>query len=261
MFILINLSFCINKNNNKTMKKLIFAFAFAIIVLFTTDAFTQNIDSILSKYSEAIGGRSSWDSVKTLKITGYSTVMGMDIPFTQYVKRPGLWLLEIQVQGMKILQAYDGSSGWMVNPMMGSKKAQKTDEATTKSYKANSLVGGKLMNIKEMGYTVELEGKEDMDGKEVYRLKLTDKDGDVTSFFVDALSFLILKSSGKMIRMGNEITTETTFSNYTKVNNVLIAFLSDQKLTGTQIDSQIITIDKVEINVNIDDKIFKMPVE
>jgi len=219
------------------------------------------VEEILSKYSDAIGGRASWDSVKTLKFSGYSTLMGMDIPFTQYVKRPGLWMIEIQVQGVKIVQAYDGTGGWMVNPMMGSKKAEKTDEVTTKSFRANSLIGGKLMNIKEMGYTVELEGKEDLDGKEVYKLKLTDKDGDVSKYYIDETTFLILKSESKTVRMGNEILAETSYSNYTKVNNLLIAFLSDQKLTGAQYDSQKISVDKVEVNINLDDKIFKMPTE
>jgi outer membrane lipoprotein-sorting protein len=243
------------------MKKLILSLVILIAILFSTNSYSQNIDSVLAKYSDAIGGRSNWDAVKTLKFTGYSNIMGMDIPFTQYVKRPGLWMIEIQVQGMKIIQCYDGTGGWMINPMMGSKKPSKTDDATTKSFKANSLIGGKLMNIKEMGYTVVLEGKEDLEGKEVYKLKLTDKDGEETIYFIDAASFLILNSSGKITRMGNEITTESTYSNYTKVENILIAFFTDQKLSGTQIDSQSITIDKVEVNVNIDDKIFKMPAE
>jgi hypothetical protein len=238
------------------------AYLFVVLsMIFAVNIYSQTVEDILSKYTDAIGGRANWDSVKTLKFSGYSTLMGMDIPFTQYVKRPGLWMIEIQVQGVKITQAYDGTGGWMVNPMMGSKKAEKVDDATAKSYKANSLVGGKLMNIKEMGYTVELEGKEDLDGKEVYKLKLTDKDGDVSKYYIDATTFLIAKSESKTVRMGNEILSETTYSNYTKVNNILIAFLSDQKLTGAQYDSQKISVDKVEVNVNLDDKIFKMPAE
>lgn len=243
------------------MKTKIIYLIVLLSLIFTVRVYSQTIDEVLSKYTEAIGGRSSWDSVKTLKFSGYSTLMGMDIPFTQYVKRPGLWMIEIQVQGTKIIQAYDGTDGWMINPMMGSKKAEKTDGSLTKSFRANSLIGGKLMNINEMGYTVELEGKEDLEGKEVYKLKLTDKDGDVSKYYIDASSFLIVKSESKTIRMGNEISTETTYSNYTKVNNVLIAFLSDQKITGAQYDSQKITVDKVEVNVNLDDKIFKMPTE
>jgi len=215
----------------------------------------------MAKYTDAVGGRSNWDAVKTIKFTGYATMMGMDIPYTQYIKRPGMWLIEFHVQGMKIIQGYDGTSGWMINPMMGSKKASKTDEETTKIFIANSLIGGKLLNIKEMGYTLELAGKEDMEGTEVYKINLTDKDGVVSNYYIDTGNYLIVKTVSKVTRMGMEIITENSYKNYKKVNDVMISFLCDQKLTGTQNDTQKITIDKVEINKDIDDKIFVMPVE
>jgi|WetSurMetagenome_2_1015567.scaffolds.fasta_scaffold21153_3 outer membrane lipoprotein-sorting protein len=243
------------------MKKNILFFSILFVLFFSISLYSQNIDSIMVKYTEAVGGRSNWDAVKTMKFTGYSTIMNMDIPYTQYVKRPGKWLIEINVQGMKILQCYDGANGWMVNPMAGKKTAEKTDEETTKLFRANALIGGKLLNIKEMGYTIELAGKEDMEGTEVYKIVLTDKDGVTSNYFLDVNTNLILKNISIVTRMGTEITTESTYSNYKKVKDVMISFLLDQKLTGAQFDSQKITIDKVEINTVIDDKIFQMPIE
>lgn len=64
-----------------------------------------------------------------------------------------------------------------------------------------------------------------------------------------------------MTRRGSEINSETFYSNYTKVNDILIPFIQDQKFEGAQSTSQMITVDKVEINTNIDDKIFVMPAE
>lgn len=221
----------------------------------------QTVDEVLSKYYEATGGKANWEAVKSLKYTGYSNIMGMDIPYTQYVKRPGMWMIEIYVQGMKIIQGYDGTKGWIVNPMTGSKKPTETDEATSKIFRNNTLIGGKLYNISEMGFTVELIGKEDLNGKEVFKINLTDKDGVVSNFFIDADNYLIVKTIGKVTRMGNEIITENSYSNYKKVNEVMISYLMEQKVTGTQYESQTVTVDKVEINVDIDDKIFKMPSE
>jgi hypothetical protein len=243
------------------MKNKILLTGFLLAILFSVNSYSQSIDDVLSKYTDAIGGRSNWDAVKSLKFTGYMNIMNMDIPYTQYVKRPGLWLLEIQVQGMKIVQAYDGKSGWMINPMMGSKKPEKTEDEMTKTYKANSLIGGKLLNIKEMGYTAELIGTENVDGKEVYNIKLTDKDGEFTNYYIETATNLIYKTTAKLMRKGTEISTESVYSNYTKVNDVMIAFINDQKLTGAQNSSEMITVDKVEVNVNIDDKIFVMPAE
>lgn len=243
------------------MKSKTILLGIVIAVLFSVNVFSQSVDEIILKYTDAIGGKSSWDAVKSLKVTGYMNIMNMDIPYTQYVKRPGLWMVEVQAQGTKIIQAYDGTSGWMINPMMGSKKPEKTDEETTKTYKANSYIGGKLLNIKELEYTAELVGTENIDNKEVYNIKLTDKDGKVSNFYIETSTFLIYKSMSSFIRSGSEFTSETIYSNYTKVNDILMPFIQDQKIGGAMTSSQIITIDKVEVNANIDDKIFVMPSE
>jgi hypothetical protein len=243
------------------MKNKIMLLGFICAVFFSINGYAQTVDEVLSKYYDATGGKTNWEAIKSIKYTGYSNIMNMDIPFTQYVKRPGMWMIEIHVQGMKIIQAYDGTKGWMINPMAGSKKPTESDEETTKIFRNNALIGGKLYNISEMGFTVELAGKEELDGKEVYKLNLTEKDGAVSNFFIDANSYLILKIISKVTRMGNEIITENNYSNYKKVNDVIISYLMEQKITNAQYESQTISIDKVELNVEIDDNIFKMPNE
>lgn len=243
------------------MKKNIFLIGFIFSIFIFGNCFSQNIDQVLQKYYEATGGKANWEAVKSIKITGFSNIMGMDIPYTQYVKRPGKWMIEIFVQSAKIVQAYDGSKGWMINPMTGSKKPAETDDETTKIFINNSLIGGKLYNIDEMGFKVELAGKEDLNGKEVYKVNVTDKDGVVTVFYIDADTYLITKSNSKITRMGNEFTTEIFYSNYKKVNDLMFAYLLDQKVTGSQIENQTVNIDKIEIDSDISDDIFKMPTE
>jgi hypothetical protein len=243
------------------MKNKIILLSLIFTIFFVIKGYSQNVDEILSKYFEATGGKANWEAIKSIKYTGYSNIMGMDIPYTQYVKRPGMWLIEIHVQGMKILQGYDGTKGWIVNPMTGSKNPTEADEETAKIFRNNALIGGKLYNINEMGFKVELIGKEDLEGKEVYKINLTDKDGAVSNFFIDANNYLIVKVISKVTRMGTEITNENYYTNYKKVNEVMISYLLEQKVTGAQYDSQTITIDKAEINAEIDDKIFKMPIE
>lgn len=241
------------------MKKIIFILYLIFTIVFAINCFAQNTDEVLTKYYEATGGKTNWENIKSMKYTGYSNIMGMDIPYTQYLKRPGKWLIEIYVQGMKILQGYDGTKGWIINPMTGSKKPTETDEETAKIFRNNALIGGKLYNINEMGFSVELIGKEDMDGREVYKINVTDKDGIVSNFYIDASSYLVVKTVSKVTRMGNDIITENNYSNYKNVDEVMISFLMEQKVSGTQYDSQTVTIDKVEINAEIDDNIFSMP--
>jgi hypothetical protein len=168
---------------------------------------------------------------------------------------------EVTFQGMTMKQAYDGNIGWMINPMAGSTKAEKMDDDMTKTIKNRGVIGGELLNYKELGCTIELIGKEDLEGTEVYNIKLTNKDGDIENYYIDAVSSLIIKSTSKMKRMGKEISSETIYSNYKPSGDVIEAFSVESKMQGMDMGSQKIIIDKIEQNITIDDNMFKMPVE
>ena len=100
-----------------------------------------------------------------------------------------------------------------------------------------------------------------MEGTDVYNIKITDKDGESTNFLIDAGSYLILKSKAKRKVMGKTVESETTFGNYKKIEGMVMPFLIESKVTGMDVGSQKVLIDKVEFNVNLDDEIFKMPAE
>ncbi len=244
-----------NIKNVKLVLSLIF------VLFFISNGFAQTADEIIDKHIDAIGGISKIDSVKSQKVTGFMSMQGMDIPITIYLKNNEMILVEIYVQGMKILQGYDGKMGWMINPMTGSKKPEKMDDETAKSLKEEADLGGKLLKYKEKGYTAEFVGKEDMEGTDVYNIKITDKDGESTNFLIDAGSYLILKSKAKRKVMGKTVESETTFGNYKKIEGMVMPFLIESKVTGMDVGSQKVLIDKVEFNVNLDDEIFKMPAE
>ncbi len=53
---------------------------------------------------------------------------------------------------------------------------------------------GPLVDYKEKGNTVEYLGKEEMEGTKVHALKVTKKNGDVATLYLDADSFLELKA-------------------------------------------------------------------
>ena len=238
---------------------------FKLCVLFflfiSLNAFSQTVDEIIQKNIDATGGKTNWDALTSMKSTGYASIMGMDFAFTEYVKKPNLSLLEIIIQGMTMKQGYDGTNGWMINPMMGSKKPEKVDDETSKEFKDRANIGGKFLTYKDDGSKAELAGKEDMDGTEVYKIKLTEKDGKVINYYLDTKSYMILKESQTIKRNGKEFKTETMLSNYKTVNGVLKPYTLEVNTSGSEMGSQNVSIDKIEMNVEIDEAIFKMPTE
>jgi len=134
------------------------------------------------------------------KATGTASLMGgqMEAPVTVVIKRPSSMRMEMSVQGKSLIQAFDGTTAWMINPFMGSSDPQKSNDEDTQAMKDDSdFVGGPLFDYKAKGSTVELIGKEDVEGSPAYKMKVTRKSGNVQCVFVEAQTFLAMRTSGK----------------------------------------------------------------
>jgi len=227
--------------------------------IFSYKGFSQTADEVIENYINAIGGLDVITAVQSYEMKGNMKMGNMDIPFTVYLKRPMKALLEVNFQGKSMKQAYDGTIAWTINPFAGSEDAEKMDEGQTKRMKNMADMDGLLVNYKEKGSTVELIGKEDFEGTEVYNIKLIDKDGDQTNYYIDAESYLILKEASKTKVEEKEINTETILSDYRDVNGVKIAFAMEVDSDANPMGTQNIVMDEMKQNVEIDDNVFVMP--
>src|SRR5882724_4771790 len=218
------------------------------------------LDDIIKKSIEAQGGLEKMKAIKTMKVTGKMIIGGgqMEAPIVTYMKRPHNTRTEISIQGQQIVEAYDGTAKWSINPMMGSKDPQKAPDEETKAAADDSdLIEGPLVNYKDKGHTVELLGKEDVEGSMAYKIKVSLKSGNAQTIFLDEKSFLTVKVVSKVKRMGQEFEAETLPGNYKPVEGVMIPFSTDMKVnkqTGMQM-----VFEKVDVNVPVDDAMFTMP--
>jgi len=157
---------------------------------------------------------------------------------------------------MKFVMALDGSTGWMINPMGGTGKAEKVPEDQIKDMKDMADIDGDLVGYKEDGWSVENHGSVDVDGSTAYKLKFT-REKDTKFIYVDAVSFLELKKESKASMMGQEMDIETVYSNYQNIGGTLRPFQMEMRTQGTTV--QTITLKTVETNVEIADSMFTMP--
>jgi hypothetical protein len=235
---------------------------FSLALFATVSVSSQTAEEIVNKNVKAMGGKDKLNAIKSMKMSGKLKVQGMELPMTMYLKKPNTMRSETTVQGMNIISAYESKSktGWMINPLSGDKKAQKMNqEQTTEMEDTGDMMVGPLTNYKEKGSTVELIGKEDMEGTEVFKIMLTKKNKDVVYYYIDASTFLILKETSKVKFQDKEIEAETYYSNYKTINGITLATTSEQK-SGGQLQEQI-TMDKIEFDVPMDDALFAMPAE
>ena len=222
----------------------------AVGILLSANAvsYAQTADEVVNNYLETIGGADAWTSFNSMRVTGKAIQMGVNYPFTVISMRPNLTKVVADVMGKEFIEAYDGESAWGLNPFTGATAPQKSTEEESKEA-AMQHFEIDFINYKDKGYSVTLEGKEEIEGAECYKLKLVKEEGREEYHFIDAENFVpIMTRSFIQTGQMKGQAVETYFSDYQEVEGagVLIAYTMEQRFNG-QVAMQMVT-EKVEIN-------------
>jgi outer membrane lipoprotein-sorting protein len=230
----------------------------ALAALVTVPASAQTLDEILARNLKAKGGLDKLKAVQTIRMTGTMTVgPGMEAPFVMEQKRPNSMRMEFTLQGMTGVQAFDGKAGWQLMPFSGRKEAEPLPEDALKQLEEQADFDGPLVDYKAKGHTLELVGKEKLEGSDVYKLKLTLKNGDIRYIYLDADQFLEVRTEGTTKIRGTDVEGESTIGDYKEVGGLMIPHAVESGQKGSP-QKMKMTIQKVELNVPIDDARFKM---
>ena len=216
------------------------------------------VDDIIAKNLQAKGGAAKWQSMKSVKMTGKMTAQGTEMPLTVYAMRPNFNRQEITMAAGKAIQAFDGTTAWVVNPMLGIETPQAVPGPAAELAKNSADFDGALINYKAKGNDIELVGKEQLEGKDVYHLKVTTKGGPVQHYLLDADSGIELRMSAEVeLGSGQKQTLTTAMSNYKPVDGIMIPHTVTQTAGGRTLLQW--TITTVEFNAVPDDSIFRLP--
>ncbi|HKP13997.1 MAG TPA: outer membrane lipoprotein-sorting protein, partial [Blastocatellia bacterium] len=176
-----------------TGRHLILFFAFTL--MFGAAASAQTADEVVQKNIEARGGLQKIKAIKSVRATGKLAVegSGVELAITIQQKRPNAYRMEATFQGQSVIQAYDGETGWQINPFENITEPEKLIGDELRDAREQADFDGPLVDYKAKGHAVELLGKEAVQGKPAYKLKLTLKSGDVRTVYIDAASYLELR--------------------------------------------------------------------
>ena len=223
-------------------------------------ASAQTADDIVKKYVEARGGAAKLKAVQSERISGrISFAPGLEGSFFIEFKRPLKMHMEATIQGQTLVRVYDGkSAGWVINPFEPSKDVQPMSAEDLKSISDESDFDGPLFDYQAKGNQVELAGKDEVQGKPVYKIKLTQNSGGTRTYYIDSSSFLVLKWEGVTKQEDQEIPVENLLGDYRDVNGLKFPFEMNTGSPGTP-QHRTFIIDKVEINPKIDDARFTKP--
>src|SRR5690349_16990503 len=187
-------------------------------------AAAQDAQSLVARNLEARGGAAALAAIKNVSFEGRTIFPGdFEVTYKETRARVGSSTadrVDFGVQGLNITQAYDGRDGWRINPLQGRKDAEKMSADEARSMADNALIEGPLLLARADGSRVDYLGRDDFDGTLAYKLKVTQKDGDEFTYWLDPDTYLEIKVDEMRRILGVPQTTENELGDYEKVAGV-----------------------------------------
>ena len=206
---------------------------------------------VIRKYIEAVGGESAMKNIGDITIHMSSVMQGMMIQMITRQKAPDKFRSVVKMGDNLVQeQVFDGNKG-RISGMQGTMEME--GEMLDKM-KTQAIINPEL-TYEERGYTLELDGVENVAGKVAFRVRITSpQDHTITEFF-DSETFLKLRTVIVQDTPMGEVTQITDYDDYKRVYGMLFPFKMKQQAGPQSIDIQ---INAIEINTGIDDEVFRV---
>ena len=217
-------------------------------------------DELVAKNVAARGGMPAIESIKSLRLEGKMRFagFGVDIEASQTFKRPDDYRFEGTLQGLTMVQSYDGKHAWRIFPFQGRKDPERMSADDAKELAETADFDGGWIDAAAKGNQLAYLGTEDVDGTMAHKLKVTLKDGDVEYVWFDPDAFLVIRTLSQRTVRGVEQRDESDYSDYEKVNGTWISFATSTGAPGST-QKNTFTVEKAEPNVALEDSWFAFP--
>ncbi len=240
--------------------------AATLLVSWADVAATQSADEIVERHLTALGGRSALEKLTSRVGTGTITLAtpagDLKGPIEVTNARPGkertFLSLDLSALGAGKMTAdrrFDGAVGVEINSLQGNREITGAELEGMKNQAA--AFPSAFLDYKAAGMSVTLGGKEKVGIRDAYVLVAQPKSGSPVRLYIDAETFLAVKSVwiAEAPQVGTfEQTIE--FSDYRDVGGVKVAFRLKATSEAQGFDVQ---MSKIEHNVAVDPSIFAKP--
>ena len=270
-----------------------------------TDSSPANLSAaaIVDRNVAARGGLPAWRAVQTMSFSGKLTAGGnqraslpvpmtdrrasqrsgkmsfpsrpseeVQLPFVMDLKRTRKMRMELQFNGQTAIQVFDGANGWKLRPFLNRREVEPFTTEELKASSSQADLDGFLVDYAAKGIQIELVGREKVDDRDTYKLKLTMKSGEPIHVWIDAQTFLEAKIQGQPRRLdGVYHPVEIHYRDYRPVNGLQVPYLIETEvlpvaqakaakaIKAPAIQAEKIYIETVMVNPKLDDSLFSRP--
>lgn len=233
--------------------------AWLVLAGLEATAHAQTADEIVARHIAARGGAERLQAIRSVRMTG--TAGGLAGPAAlvlREVERPGRIRSELTFQGVTAVYACDGTRGWQVSPFDGSLAPQPMSEERTQLAREQADIDGPLVGWKAKGHSVTLAGRQTIGGREAYVLDVTLTGGSARRIFIDAQSYLWVRTESTRTVRGHAVALETTFGDHRAVGGVVFPHSIAAGVSGRPARLTVV-VQTIELNPVLDDARFRMP--
>ena len=240
------------------MKNIVIFVVFILALVFVQFANGQSVDDIIDQYVSARGGKDKLVGMKSLYMEGARTMMGSEVDVKVTKVDGKLNRVDFTMGSNTGYTIITPDKGWTFFPM----RSDKPDEIPAdrlKNMQDQLDIAGPLVDYANKGYKATLQGKDTANGKEAWKIILTNSAGKESTFFIDTASHLLVQT--KQIMEGNRrnegAPTEvvTDFSDYKDFDGIM--FPQTVTTEGSGMGSGTMIFEKIEINQPVDASLYK----
>jgi hypothetical protein len=227
------------------------------LVVLASPAAAQTVDEVIARSLEARGGLERLRAIQSVRMTGRVTAGDRTMKTVVETKRPALIRIDTTVDGVRAVQAFDGTTAWGISPM-GTGRPEVLPAEAASAMAEEFDIDGPLVDYRAKGHKVELLGKVQVGGRETYEIQVIRKAGGVEHHFIEVSSGLPVRVETRRVVRGAEIEGESEIGDYREAGGFLWPFSIRSGARGRP-ERQTLTVETIEINPVLDDARFRMP--
>jgi hypothetical protein len=209
---------------------------------------------VIDRYVKAIGGAEAVRKFKSTHAVGTFEVpaQGLSGTLEVFTAAPDRLLLRVTLPGIgEILNGFDGTVGWMQDPMMGPMLLEGEALAELK-FDADYY---EPLHDPARFKSIETVEETEFEGTRAYKVRLVDVAGrEILEFYAVDSGLFVGSQASRTLPMGTFPVT-TVLSDYKEFKGLRIATRSAQRVLGVE---QVMTIASIEFDT-VDESTFALP--
>jgi predicted Zn-dependent peptidase len=209
--------------------------------------------SVIDQYLEAIGGVEKLKSVKDVATEMTASIQGQTINASVKQKTSGKYLMAMSVNGMVLQeQKYDGEQAEQ-SAMGQSQKLESPEELA--SLKRQSMPFPELF-YEEWGYTLNLQGVDQVEGKNVVAVEVVTPEGEKFTDFFDLETSLKVRTTATQEGPTGPAAIVTDIKDYREVDGIKMPF--ENHISGVMPIPLVMKVQSVKFNSGLEDSVFEI---